>query len=82
MTILIFVLIAFGILNIIHHITMIEQLKTVKEQLKAIRQTQFDLTECLGTIDCDMITFDDKLKDIKHSITSISSTLKIRICNQ
>ena len=73
MTILIFVLIAFGILNIIHHITMIEQLKTVKEQLKAIRQTQFDLTECLGTIDCDMITFDDKLKDIKQSIETYTN---------
>ena len=30
MTIFIFVLIAFGILNIIHHITVIEQLKVVK----------------------------------------------------
>ena len=30
MTILIFVLFAFGIMNIIHHITMIEQLKTIK----------------------------------------------------
>ena len=30
MTVLIFVLFAFGILNIIHHITVIEQLKVVK----------------------------------------------------
>ena len=61
MTILIFVLIAFGILNIIHHITMIEQLKEVK-------RIQYDFLDCLGDIDCDMITLQDELKDIRQSI--------------
>ena len=32
MTILIFVMFAFGIMNIIHHITIIEQLKEVKRK--------------------------------------------------
>ena len=75
MTILIFVLIAFGILNIIHHITMIEQ-------LKAVKRNQSDIIEYLDGVDDDMANIYDQLKDIKHSITAISSTLKIRICNQ
>ena len=61
MTILIFVLIAFGILNIIHHLTVIEQLKEVK-------RIQYDFLDCLGDIDCDMITLQDELKDIRQSI--------------
>ena len=61
MTILIFVLIAFGILNIIHHLTVIEQLKQVK-------RIQYDFLDCLGDIDCDMITLQDELKDIRQSI--------------
>ena len=40
MTILIFVLIAFGNLNIIHHITMIEQ-------LKAVKRNQHDILDAL-----------------------------------
>jgi len=64
---LILALFAFGILNIIHHITMIEQ-------LKAVRRNQLDLIECLGDIDYDMITFNDELKDIKQSIQNITYT--------
>ena len=67
MTILIFVLIAFGILNIIHHITMIEQLKEVK-------RIQYDFLECLGDIDCDMITLQDELKDIRQVIKTLLET--------
>ena len=67
MTILIFVLIAFGILNIIHHITMIEQLKEVK-------RIQYDFLECLGDIDCDMITLQDELKDIRQAIKTLLET--------
>ena len=67
MTILIFVLIAFGILNIIHHITMIEQLKEVK-------RIQYDFLECLGDIDCDMITLQDELKDIRQAIETLLET--------
>ena len=68
MTILIFVLIAFGILNIIHHITMIEQLKEVK-------RIQYDFLECLGDIDCDMITLNDELKEIKQKINFLMKSL-------
>ena len=67
MTILIFVLIASGILNIIHHITMIEQLKEVK-------RIQYDFLECLGDIDCDMITLQDELKDIRQAIKTLLET--------
>ena len=70
MIILICVLIAFfGTLNIIHHITVINQ-------LKAVKQNQFDLIECLGDIDYDMITLNDELKDIKQSINNIAYTNK------
>ena len=61
MTILIFVLIAFGILNIIHHITMIEQLKVVK-------RNQSDIIEYLDRVDDDMVIIYEELKDIKQSI--------------
>ena len=40
MTILIFVLFAFGILNIIHHLTVIEQ-------LKAVKRNQYDILDAL-----------------------------------
>ena len=40
MTIFIFVLIAFGVMNMIHHITMIEQ-------LKAVKRNQHDILDCL-----------------------------------
>ena len=71
MTILIFVLIAFGILNIIHHITMIEQLKEVK-------RIQYDFLECLGDIDCDMITLNDQLKEINLSFTRALQSIQNR----
>ena len=61
MTIFIFVLIAFGILNIIHHITMIEQ-------LKAVKRNQSDIIEYLDCVDDDMVAIYDELKDIKQSI--------------
>ena len=53
MTIFIFVLIAFGVLNIIHHITMIEQ-------LKAVKQNQSDI---LDALECMIDTMDDTLYD-------------------
>ena len=71
MTILIFVLIAFGILNIIHHITMIEQLKEVK-------RIQYDFLECLGDIDCDMITLNDQIKEINLSFTKALQSIQNR----
>ena len=61
MTIFIFVLIAFGIMNMIHHITMIEQ-------LKAVKRNQFDIIEYLDYVDDDMVAIYDELKDIKQSI--------------
>ena len=65
MTIFIFVLIAFGILNIIHHITMIEQ-------LKAVKRNQSDIIEYLDSVDDDMVIIYEELKDIKRSIDNIS----------
>ena len=67
MTILIFVLIAFGILNIIHHLTVIEQLKEVK-------RIQYDFLDCLGDVDCDMITLQDELKDIRQALKTLLAT--------
>lgn len=67
MTIIIFVLIAFGVLNIIHHITMIEQ-------LKAVKSNQYDTIEYLDCIDDDMVAIYDKLKDIEQSIQNTSYT--------
>ena len=61
MTSLILALFAFGILNIIHHLTVIEQ-------LKAVKRNQLTLIDVLENIDGDMITFNDELKDIKQSI--------------
>ena len=64
MTIIILTLFVFLILNIIHHLTVIEQLKQVK-------RIQYDFLDCLGDIDCDMITLQDEFKDIRHSIQNI-----------
>ena len=66
MTILIFVLIAFGILNIIHHITMIEQ-------LKAVKRNQSDIIEYLDGVDDDMAIVYEELKDIKQSIETYTN---------
>ena len=65
MTIFIFVLIAFGILNIIHHITILEQ-------LKAVKRNQSDIIEYLDSVDDDMVIIYEELKDIKRSIDNIS----------
>ena len=67
MTYLIIVLFAFLILNIIHHLTVIEQLKEVK-------RIQYDFLDCLGDIDCDMITLQDELKDIRQAIKTLLAT--------
>ena len=67
MIILICVLIAFGILNIIHHITVIEQLKQVK-------RIQYDFLDCLGDVDCDIITLQDELSDIRQAIKTLLET--------
>ena len=44
MTIFIFVLIAFGIMNMIHHITIIEQ-------IKAVKRNQHDILDYLENMD-------------------------------
>ena len=67
MTYLIIVLFAVIILNIIHHLTVIEQLKEVK-------RIQYDFLDCLGDIDCDMITLQDELKDIRQAIKTLLRT--------
>ena len=67
MIFIILALFAFGILNIIHHITIIEQ-------LKAVKRNQLALLDVLETIDDDMITYNDELKDIKQSINSTRRT--------
>ena len=67
MTYLILALFAFGILNIIHHITVIEQ-------LKAVKRNQLDLIDYLSDVDDDMVTIYDELKDIKQSIQNITYT--------
>ena len=58
---LILALFAFGILNIIHHITMIEQ-------IKAVKRNQSDIIEYLDGFDDDMVIIYEELKDIKQSI--------------
>lgn len=73
MTIFIFVLIAFGIMNIIHHITMIEQLKHVK-------RNQLDMLDSLENIEEDMLVYAEEdmkaifteIKNIKQSINNIN----------
>ena len=67
MTILILTLFAFLILNIIHHLTVIEQLKEVK-------RIQYDFLDCLGDVDCDMITLQDELKDIRQALKTLLAT--------
>lgn len=61
MTTLIIVLFAVITLNMIHHLTVIEQ-------LKAVKQNQFDIIEHLDYIDDDMAIIYDELKNIKRSI--------------
>ena len=61
MTIIIIVLICFLVLNIIHHLTIIEQ-------LKAVKRNQNDLLDYLEDIDMDYKTIEDELHYIKQSI--------------
>lgn len=67
MTIIIIVLLAFLTLNIIHHLTIIEQ-------LKAVKRNQLDLLDYLEDIDMDYKTIDDELSNIKQLINNISYT--------
>ena len=67
MTIIIIVLICFLVLNIIHHLTIIEQ-------LKAVKRNQNDLLDYLEDIDMDYKTIEDDLTMIKQSINNIAYT--------
>ena len=67
MTIIILTLFVFLILNIIHHLTVIEQLKQVK-------RIQYDFLDCLGDVDCDIITLQDELSDIRQAIKTLLAT--------
>ena len=64
MTSLIIVLFAVITLNIIHHLTVIEQLKQVK-------RNQHDTIDYLDSIDDDMVAIYDELKDIKRQVQNI-----------
>ena len=67
MTIIILTLFVFLILNIIHHLIVIEQLKQVK-------RIQYDFLDCLGDVDCDIITLHDELSDIRQAIKTLLET--------
>ena len=67
MTYLIIVLFAVITLNIIHHLTVIEQLKQVK-------RNQNDIIDCLCDIDADMIKFNEELIDIRQAIKTLLRT--------
>ena len=67
MTIIIVVLFAFLVLNIIHHLTVIEQLKTVK-------RNQCDILDLLEDSDLYLKTLEDDHHDIKQSINNIAYT--------
>jgi len=67
MTIIILLLLVFLTLNIIHHLTIIEQLKKVK-------RNQSDLLDYLEDIDMDYKTIEDDLTTIKQSINNIAYT--------
>lgn len=75
MTSLIIVLIAFGVLNVIHHLTVIEQ-------LKAVKRNQIDLIDYLDSIDDDMVVIYDDLKEIKRLIQNISLFNQTTFLNQ
>lgn len=70
MTTIIIILFAFLTLNIIHHLTIIEQ-------LKAVKRNQLDLLDCLSDLDDDMITYNDELKDIKELINPSRRTTDV-----
>jgi len=59
MTVIICIVFGTQILNIIHHLTVIEQLKVVK-------RNQDDIIDCLCDIDDDLIAINDELKTITN----------------
>lgn len=61
MTTIILILFAFLTLNIIHHLTVIEQ-------LKAVKQNQFDTLEYLDCINDDITEIYEELKEIEQLI--------------
>ena len=67
LTIIILTIFVFLVLNIIHHLTVIEQLKKVK-------RNQLDTIDYLDAIDDDMVQIYDELKEIKQSINNIAYT--------
>ena len=67
LSLFVFTIFAFLVLNIIHHLIIIEQLKKVK-------RNQNDTIDYLDAIDDDMLQIYDELKDIKQSINNIAYT--------
>lgn len=67
LSLFVFTIFAFLVLNIIHHLIIIEQLKKVK-------RNQNDTIDYLDSIDDDMLQIYDELKDIKQSINNIAYT--------
>ena len=48
------------------------------EQLKEVKRIQYDFLECLGDIDCDMITLNDQIKEINLSFTKALQSIQNR----
>ena len=67
MTVIILILFCFLILNIIHHLTVIEQ-------LKAVKRNQLDILDLLEDSDLYLKTLEDDHHDIKQSIQNIAYT--------
>ena len=67
MTIIILTLFCFLILNIIHHLTIIEQ-------IKAVKRNQCDILDLLEDSDLYLKTLEDDHHDIKQSIQNIAYT--------
>ena len=61
------ILFCFLILNIIHHLTVIEQ-------LKAVKRNQCDILDLLEDSDLYLKTLEDDHHDIKQSINNIAYT--------
>ena len=61
------ILFCFLILNIIHHLTVIEQ-------LKAVKRNQNDILDYLEELDIDYKSLEDDHHDIKQSIQNIAYT--------
>ena len=67
MTIIILILICFLTVHVIHHLTVIEQ-------LKAVKHNQFDILDLLEDHDLYLKTLEDELYNIKRSIDNITYT--------